>query len=90
MSKILKRIACIIGLVLLIVVFALNIVYMSHIAPDEKVTADFNNNNIQYLLGSIFIAAILYNTCKIIKIKIDKKKESCVAIEPTNKRKYYT
>lgn len=85
MDKVLKRIACIIGLVLLIVVFALNVAYTAKMEDNEKVI--ITENTVLYLLESVLIAIIIYNVCKIVKIKSDKSQENNTDIQIATTRK---
>lgn len=81
MSKILKRIAWVIGLVLLVAVFILNVAYTGRISDGEKVT--INENTILNLLASVFISITIYNTCKLLNMKMTTKKEENKSLEIT-------
>ncbi|MCI9366248.1 MAG: hypothetical protein HFJ54_06970 [Clostridia bacterium] len=56
MNKVLKKIVYIIGIILLLIVFGLNIVYTAHIEYDEYVEIAFNS--IKYVIR--FFTSIIY------------------------------
>lgn len=78
MSKLLKNIISIIGIILLGIVFILNLAYTSHLSNKEII--EININTFIYLLGAFIISFTIYNICKLLKYKCSKIKRKYIIL----------
>lgn len=78
MNKILKKIIYITGLVLLIVVFALNLVYTSNMKKNEVVVV--NTNTLLLLITTFLISLVILIICKALKLKSNKIKKKYIIL----------
>ncbi len=76
MNKVLKKIIYIIGLILLIIVLALNLIYTSNMKKNEVVVV--NQNTFIYLASSILISLAILIICKKLKLKSNKIKKKYI------------
>lgn len=73
MNKVLKKIIYAIGLILLVIVIALNLIYTSNMKKNEVVVV--NTNTFLFLITTLFISLAILIVCKVLKEKNSKIKK---------------